>query len=63
MEFTVVLALHQKTRPEVNDGDGPGAGVDDDVLVLDVAVEDARLVTPDDGLQDLESVVRESRLD
>ena len=63
MEFTVVLALHQKTRPEVNDGDGPGAGVDDDVLVLDVAVEDACLVTPDDGLQDLESVVRESRLD
>ena len=63
MELTVILALQQKTRPEVNDGDGPCAGVDDDVLVLDVAVEDARLITADDGLQYLEMVVRLSRLD
>ena len=54
MEFTVVFALEQKTGLEINDGDGPSAGVDDDVLVLDVAVQDARLVTADDGLQYLE---------
>ena len=39
MKFTVVFALEQKTGPEVNDGDGPSAGVDDDVFVLDVAVK------------------------
>ena len=55
--------MQQKTRPEVNDGDGSSAGVDDDVLVLDVAVQDPRLVTADDGLQDLEMVLRVSRLD
>ena len=58
MELAVILALHQKTRPEVNDSDGSSAGVDDDVLVLDVAVQDARLVTGDDGLQYLEMVLR-----
>ena len=62
MEFTVVLGLHQKTRPEVNDGDGPGAGVDDDVLVLDVAVQDPSLVTGDNGLQYLEMVLNSSCL-
>ena len=63
MEFTVVFALEQQTGPEVDDGDGPSAGVDDDVLVLDVAVQDARLVTADDGLQYLEMIMRLRRLD
>ena len=54
--------MQQKTRPEVNDGDGSSAGVDDDVLVLDVAVQDARLVTADDGLQYLEMVLTEAEL-
>ena len=63
MEFTVVFALEQQTGPEVDDGDGPSAGVDDDVLVLDVAVQDARLVTADDGLQYLDLELRASLLD
>ena len=62
MEFTVVFALEQKTGPEVDDCDGPSAGVDDDVLVLDVAVQDACLVTGDDGLQYLEMVLSSSYL-
>ena len=62
MEFTVILALQQKTRPEVNESDGSSAGVDDDVLVLDVAVQDACLVTGDDGLQYLEMVLDSSCL-
>ena len=63
MEFTVVLALHQKTRPEVNDGDGPSAWLDDHVLVLDVAMQDACLVTADDGLQYLDLELRAILLD
>ena len=63
LELTVVLALHQQTRPEVNDGDGPSAWFDDHVLVLDVAMQDARLVTADDGLQYLDLELRAILLD
>ena len=50
-ELAVVSIVEQKTGPEVNDGHGSSVRLDDDVLVLDVAVKDARPVTVGDPLQ------------
>ena len=50
-KLAVVPRVEQETRPKVNDSHSSGVGLDDDVLVLDVAVHDSRPVTAGDPLQ------------
>ena len=50
VELSVVSSVEQQTGPEVYESDGPSAGLDHHVLVLDVAVDDSHLVTLADPL-------------
>ena len=50
-KLAVVARLEQETRPKVNDSHSSGVGLDDDVLILDVAVHHSHSVTAGDPLQ------------